>query len=121
MNIKEGWKTSEFWVSIITALCGVSIILGLFSTKDLSEFMTVTEKLVGILMALIPTVSYTSSRSNVKQNAVSQESLFEAAKEAVYELFDFNNEEDDENESTSKIDSETSSNDKDEVFFREED
>ena len=68
MNVKDGWKTSEFWVSLITALCGVCIIFGVFNTNDINDFLQAAEKLAGSLMALISTVVYTFSRTKIKQN-----------------------------------------------------
>ena len=93
MNIKDGWKTSEFWVSLITAICGICIVFGVFKTNDINEFLAATEKLAGILMTLISTIIYTFSRAKVKQNSISNEAISEAAEKAILKMIEFEDEE----------------------------
>jgi len=68
MDIKEGWKTTEFWVSISTALVGVGVAFGFFTPAESTQLMSSISQIVGGLMTIVPVVAYAISRGNAKAN-----------------------------------------------------
>lgn len=69
-NIKSGWKTTEFWTSIGTVVVGLGVLFGAFTPAEASDLMLTVSKVVGGLMAIVPTVGYALSRAKSKQQPV---------------------------------------------------
>ena len=67
-EIKPGWKTSEFYVTISTSLIGILIAFNVVDTESGTQMMNLLEKIIGGLMALISVSSYTFSRAKVKSS-----------------------------------------------------
>lgn len=62
-NVKAGWKTTEFWVSIITAILGAGVLTGFVTPSESNEMLNVIAGVSGI----VPTIAYIFSRGKAKQ------------------------------------------------------
>ncbi len=62
-NVKPGWKTTEFWISIITAICGVGVLSGYVTPSESNQMVNA----LGGVAGLVPTVVYIFSRGKAKQ------------------------------------------------------
>lgn len=60
---KDGWKTSEFWMTIATAIFGALVMANVMSQDEAAEWMAI---LAPVLLAVVPIVAYTISRAKVK-------------------------------------------------------
>ncbi len=65
-TIKSGIKTSEFWVSIATAICGLLVTLGVFSADQSSDLIQAVGTFSGAVILAISTGAYAISRSKSK-------------------------------------------------------
>jgi len=66
-KMKQGWKTTEFWVTSCTAIIGFLVVFGLI-TPDIQDIVTANlEKIAGGIIAIISVVSYIWSRTKVKE------------------------------------------------------
>lgn len=75
--IKEGWKTSEFWMAIGLSLVGLFLIGGLFGEGD--GWVTKVNNISGAIMIIGPVISYILSRGKAKQNTASPELMANVA------------------------------------------
>jgi hypothetical protein len=66
MDAKPGLKTTEFWVSLATALAGVGAMLGYFTPAESSTITQSVTTAIGGLMTTLSTVMYAFSRGKVK-------------------------------------------------------
>jgi hypothetical protein len=64
-EIKQGYKTTEFWISFLTSLFGVCILLGLVTPAE-GEILGAIERAIGGLMTIGSSVAYTLSRGKTK-------------------------------------------------------
>lgn len=64
--MKAGWKTTEFWASISTALIGVLVLFGFFTQADAGEFVNGVNNIVGGVMSIAPIIGYSLSRGRAK-------------------------------------------------------
>lgn len=60
-EVKPGWKTSEFWLSIAALLVGALFASGVFPAESGGE------KILGLAATVLTTLGYTVSRSLVKR------------------------------------------------------
>ena len=70
MNLKSGWKTTEFWVSIATSLAGILTMFGIFTPEKAAALPVAIEQIVGGVVAIVPIVGYVLSRGKAKAGAV---------------------------------------------------
>jgi hypothetical protein len=61
MEIKPGYKTTEFWLSLTAILVGAAIASGVFPVDSNGD------KLLGLAATVLSSVGYTVSRSLVKK------------------------------------------------------
>lgn len=64
---KPGWKSTEFWLSLVAVICG-AIVAG----DVVSETSTVG-KAIGAVVSVLGALGYTASRTAVKVNTVRYE------------------------------------------------
>ena len=64
---KPGWKTSEFWLSLIAVICG-ALVAG-----DVVTESSTIGKAVGAVISVLGALGYTASRTAVKVNTVRYE------------------------------------------------
>ena len=69
--MKPGWKTSEFYVTIITALSSIAVAFGVLSQAEATELAAavgqVVAAVIGLVGAVLPVVAYVKGRSAVKE------------------------------------------------------
>ena len=70
---KPGIKTTEFWVSISTAISGLLLTLGWIGPDAQTQFPEAVGKVAGGLITIVSIVSYTWSRTKVKEPSKSNE------------------------------------------------
>lgn len=58
---KPGWKTSEFWLSLIQSIVGVVASIGAFAEGSLPA------KLLGILISILPVLAHQKNRAVLAQ------------------------------------------------------
>ena len=75
---KPGWKTTEFWTSIASALSGVLFLAGYFTPTEANEVIASVEKIAGSLMVIGPTIAYALARGKTKQNSIDFQALITA-------------------------------------------
>jgi hypothetical protein len=61
MEVKPGYKTTEFWLSLTAILVGAAIASGVFPVDSNGD------KLLGLAATVLSSVGYTVSRSLVKK------------------------------------------------------
>lgn len=74
MIIKTGYKTTEFWFTVILQIVGALVVLDVFTPEQ----GTAVEQLVGALVMVLSAFGYSLSRGLAKQGtAVSVEAVLE--------------------------------------------
>jgi hypothetical protein len=68
MDLKPGWKTTEFWTSMATAITGLMTMVGVFTPSQANDVVTGVTQAAGGLVAVVPVVFYALSRGKVKAN-----------------------------------------------------
>ncbi len=67
---KPGWKTTEFWQTMLSQLAGIAVIvLPMFTSIGEQEITTLADnlqKLVGMIMVVLPNIGYTVARTKLK-------------------------------------------------------
>tara|TARA_Y100000310_G_scaffold325145_1_gene388169 strand:+ start:2306 stop:2548 length:243 start_codon:yes stop_codon:yes gene_type:complete len=66
---KPGYKTTEFWLSSICAICGILYASGMISP----EGTTGIEKAVAFVASAMAALGYSASRGNVKAAEIENE------------------------------------------------
>lgn len=61
MEVKPGYKTTEFWLSAATAIVGILFASGVFPAESGGE------KILGIIASVLASVGYTVSRGMAKK------------------------------------------------------
>lgn len=74
MEIKPGWKTSEFWLSFAAFIVGSLLASGVIPAES------IWAQLVGFAGAALAAMGYTYKRSAVKEVSSSAAALTEAKK-----------------------------------------
>lgn len=59
-NVKPGWKTTEFWMSLAAMIIGALLASGAFADGSM------VAKILGGAMAAMSGLGYTASRAKVK-------------------------------------------------------
>lgn len=71
--MKEGYKTTEFWLTLLAQLLGVAVLFGVINAeqvKTLNDAIAVAvQAVVGLWVAVAPLVEYIKSRAAVKTSA----------------------------------------------------
>ena len=63
--MKTGYKTSEFWLTILSTIGGFLVASGVLTEE---ENVTLTEAVSGVVLAVAPIWQYIKSRTEVKTN-----------------------------------------------------
>lgn len=58
--MKEGYKTTEFWLSLLSVLLAAIV--------PLVASMPMVAQVVGLILAVLTALGYTASRTSVKNN-----------------------------------------------------
>jgi hypothetical protein len=64
--MKPGWKTTEFWLTLLTALPGIAVTAGLLPSADQTMLDSAASKIAAGLLAAITVAKYVHSRALVK-------------------------------------------------------
>ncbi len=71
-KVKSGWKTTEFWVSIVSQITTVLVLVGVLNQGDsttLNASITESIEAVGIVIVnALVVLGYIKSRTEVKKN-----------------------------------------------------
>ncbi len=77
IKIPSGFKSSEFYLSLVGSIVGISIMLGYITPEQgknleaqLKLFIDALEVGFGALLAIVSTVAYIYSRLKLKQTAI---------------------------------------------------
>jgi len=68
--MKPGFKTSEFWLTVIAQLLGVLALTGVVTPEQVTEFNKLAVQVIGGCIQLVTLVAYIMGRSKVKTSAV---------------------------------------------------
>ena len=68
-DVKPGWKTTEFWLSIVTAVLGIVVMLGYITPEQSTTLGTAISSIVGGVMTVISTIGYALSRAKTKSRS----------------------------------------------------
>jgi len=76
-DVKPGYKTSEFIITIVTACAGIGVVAGLI-TQDMAGVLSensqvivgAVEKIVGAAIAIVPVFKYIWSRTVTKAEVI---------------------------------------------------
>ena len=63
--MKPGYKTSEFWITVVNALLSFLIAIGLITNAESETFATM---LIPFVTAVVPIAVYIYSRMTIKNN-----------------------------------------------------
>jgi len=66
MDTKPGYKTTEFWLSLLATLLGFLLASGVMDTVPEESWIA---RLIGGLVAVLATLGYSASRAKVKSGA----------------------------------------------------
>lgn len=62
-NEKPGYKTTEFWLTTVMAVCGILMASGIVIEGSQAA------QIIGGIISALTTLGYTSQRGSVKNNA----------------------------------------------------
>ena len=66
--MKSGYKTTEFWVSVIVAGIGLAVSLGFFSPDQQTALVEAVEKGAGLFAMVASAFGYSVARGEAKKN-----------------------------------------------------
>lgn len=66
MDIKSGWKTTEFWISLGTLACGGLLLFGVISAEQQSALVDAVGKIAGAVISVLAAFGYSLSRGIAK-------------------------------------------------------
>ena len=64
-DTKPGYKTTEFWLSLLATLLGFLLASGVMDAVPAESWIA---KLIGGVVAVLATLGYSASRAKVKNN-----------------------------------------------------
>jgi len=64
--MKEGYKTTEFWVTLVTSIVGLLVLLGIITPDKSTEIVTLTQQIIASVMIIVPQIGYILSRGKAK-------------------------------------------------------
>lgn len=71
MNIKPGWQTTEFWMTIVSSIVGMLTLFGVVAKEEADSIVVLVQSLVtasiGLALAVAPIVAYIKSRAEIKR------------------------------------------------------
>ena len=63
-TVKPGWKTTEFWLSLIATLIGALLASGALNPTDPTQGKIL--QIVGLISTLLASMGYTAARTSAK-------------------------------------------------------
>jgi len=69
-ELKPGWKTTEFWTSVVTAVSGLAVLFGIITPRESSNLLAGINQAIGGILMVVPIVAYAFSRGKAKQGSV---------------------------------------------------
>ena len=66
-DIKSGYKTTEFWVTLLTSLVSIALAFGYLTNEQATELAKVIVPISGIVVSGILAFKYTDSRTKLKK------------------------------------------------------
>jgi hypothetical protein len=72
---KPGWKTSEFWVMVLSAFFGLLILLGVMTNMESNTMLAYVNNIMGSLVTIVSVAAYIMSRGKAKQGTVNYSKL----------------------------------------------
>jgi hypothetical protein len=70
MNIKDGWKTTEFWLTLISVLISGAVALGALPTGEGEQLQSGLVMIVTGVFTVAPVIAYIWNRARVKAAAI---------------------------------------------------
>lgn len=70
MEIKDGWKTTEFWLTLISVLVSGAVTLGALPTAEGEQLQSGLAAIVTGVFTVIPVALYIWNRAKVKAAAI---------------------------------------------------
>lgn len=70
MQINNGIKTSEFWVTLLPTVIAMLVVTGVIDPGDTDMTMSLAKDAVAGIVALVSIVTYIVNRSNLKKEIV---------------------------------------------------
>lgn len=64
--VKPGWKTTEFWAMLASAILGFLMFSGVITKKDSTDILLYTNSIMGSGVTLASVVAYIISRGKAK-------------------------------------------------------
>ena len=71
--MKSGYKTTEFWVTLASLVCGILVTVGVLTPEQQSSIVGAISKIAGGIISIIPTIAYIWSRTKIKQQNGNQQ------------------------------------------------
>jgi len=65
-TIKSGYKTTEFWVALASAIFGILTTTGVFTPQQASDLTAAVGKFSGAIITAVSTAAYAVSRAKTK-------------------------------------------------------
>lgn len=65
-EIKPGYKTTEFWITMVQSIAGIAVTVGVFTPDIADTLVKGITSVVGGVVAIISVVSYIRGRTEVK-------------------------------------------------------
>jgi len=69
-NIKSGFKSSEFYLTLAQSITGIFVMLGYLSPEQSDQFVQALVSIIGGLMIVVPTVVYLFGRIALKKETM---------------------------------------------------
>jgi len=70
MQIRNGSKTSEFWLTLLPTVVAMLVITGVIDQGDTDMTMSLAKDIVSGVVALVSIATYIVNRSNLKKEIV---------------------------------------------------
>lgn len=73
MNVKNGFLTSEFWISLLVQIVSIAALTGYISPEDADKWQRAAVQIGGLIAMVVSAAFYNKSREKVKvSNAQAQ-------------------------------------------------
>jgi len=68
--MKPGYKTTEFWLTLVTNAVGIAVLMGAVSPEAQEPLVQAAGQLAGGVIAAVSALGYALSRGKAKQNGL---------------------------------------------------
>lgn len=73
--IKPGWKTTEFWVMLMSVAFGCMVLFGVITNTESNTILAYINNIMGSLVTIVSVTAYILSRGKAKQGQVNYTKL----------------------------------------------